>query len=862
MQKNYQPSIIEPELQAAWQEQKVFKAEELDNKEKFYCLEMFPYPSGKLHMGHVRNYTIGDVIARHQRLLGKNVLHPMGWDAFGLPAENAAIKHKTAPAKWTRENIDSMRQQLQQLGFSYDWEREIATCDAEYYRWEQWLFTKLYEKDLVYRKEAEVNWDPVDKTVLANEQVIDGRGWRSGAVVERRRIKQWFVRITAYAEELLQSLDHMPGWPESVKAMQRNWIGKSTGIKIQFTVDQHNSVDVYTTRADTLFGVTSIVVAAEHPLAISASDNNKAVKGFRESCQHDSMQEADMETMEKRGVALGLSATHPISGQKIPIWCANFVLMNYGTGAVMSVPAHDQRDFEFAQRYDLPVRSVVKPNRGEWREEAAFTDHGIVENSGDFDGLSSEDAKQAISRWLVENGCGETSTQYRLRDWGVSRQRYWGCPIPMIYDEEEAVHCADTLPVRLPLDVTMSEVGSPLKSMPEFLDTQIAENGKAAKRETDTFDTFFESSWYYARYCCPDFNIGMLDDRVNYWLPVDQYIGGVEHAVLHLLYARFFHKLLRDIGLIECDEPFKRLLTQGMVTAETFYRTTTEGKRQYFERDDLILKRDESGKICSALLDGDGQAVEVGNVEKMSKSKNNGVDPQTLIQQYGADTVRLFTIFAAPPDQSLEWNDQAIAGASRFLHRLWTFFKQHEGPLKAHGLAPLAEIVTQNDAVKSVRRELHTIIQRVIHDYERQHFNTVVAAAMELTRLAEHTDWLSLGKEANSVMGEVAYAILKMLYPVAPHISETLWNQFSKNISILECGWLIVDNSALVADTVELVVQVNGKLRGQISVGAQASHEDIKAVAISDQKVASHLTGLNVRRVIVVPNKLVNIVAS
>ena len=862
MQQEYDPQSIEVAVQKDWADNRVFKAEESSDKEKFYCLEMFPYPSGKLHMGHVRNYTIGDVISRYQRMLGKNVLHPMGWDAFGLPAENAAIQNKTAPAPWTEQNITNMREQLKRLGFSYDWDREFATCEPDYYRWEQWFFTKLYERGLVYKKEAEVNWDPVDQTVLANEQVVDGRGWRSGALVEKKKIPQWFIKITAYAEELLACLDELDGWPDSVKTMQRNWIGKSVGAEVEFTVEGADSLRVFTTRPDTIFGVTYLAVAADHPLAVKASENNAEVQAFRAQCAQSSTAEADLETMEKIGIDLGIKARHPLTGDDVPVWCANFVLMSYGTGAVMAVPAHDQRDYEFASKYGIEIKPVIYPEDGELDiTSESFVDYGVLKNSGQFDGQSSDEAKVSITQWLVENGLGEEQVNYRLRDWGVSRQRYWGCPIPMVYGADGEATPATEFPVELPTDVVMDGVGSPIKKMSSFIDTIHPQTGEAATRETDTFDTFFESSWYYARYCCPDLDTAMLDERANHWLPVDQYVGGIEHAVMHLLYARFFHKLMRDVGLIDSDEPFTRLLTQGMVTANTFYRKVGEGKEEFYPHSDVTLELDDKGSITTATLNTDGEPVSI-KVEKMSKSKNNGVDPQQMIDKFGADTVRLFTMFAAPPDQSLEWNDDAIAGGSRFLRRVWNFFARHADTLRKERLKPLNGIENASAATKSLRLTTHTIIQRVLFDYDRLQFNTVVAAAMELTNAGEKADWEAMGEHADSVLAELCHAVIKALAPVTPHLCEHLWNEFGTGESIYQSGFLSVDESALVKDEITYVVQVNGKLRGKIDVAASAEKSEIETLAQSDDNVQRFLEGVTVRKVIVVPNKLVNIVAN
>ena len=862
MQHEYSPKEIESSVQAHWEKTQIFKAIEDSDKEKFYCLEMFPYPSGKLHMGHVRNYTIGDVISRYQRMLGKNVLHPIGWDAFGLPAENAAIQNSTAPAPWTDSNIADMSGQLKRLGFSYDWSRELATCKPDYYKWEQWFFTKLYERGLVYKKESEVNWDPIDQTVLANEQVVDGRGWRSGALVEKKKIPQWFIKITDYAEELLSGLDDLDGWPDSVKTMQRNWIGKSVGAEVEFAVDGSDNLTVFTTRPDTVMGVTYLAVAADHPLAIKASESNSAIAQFRKECAQSSTAEADMETMEKRGISLGITATHPISGEAVPVWCANFVLMTYGTGAVMAVPAHDQRDYEFASKYAIDIKPVIYPAQGELDiSEQASVEYGVLQNSGEFDGLTSDQAKVSITQWLEQKQLGKQQINYRLRDWGVSRQRYWGCPIPFIYDAEGNATPATEFPVELPTDVVMDGVGSPIKKMSSFIDTVHPITGEAAVRETDTFDTFFESSWYYARYCCPGLDTDMLDERADYWLPVDQYIGGIEHAVMHLLYARFFHKLMRDVGLINSDEPFKNLLTQGMVTKETYFRMNGD-KKVYFYPSDVELQEDDKGRVLGATLISDGQPVEIGPIEKMSKSKNNGVDPQTMIDKYGADTVRLFTMFAAPPEQSLEWNDDAIAGGSRFLRRVWNLFDKNSERLNQTKLAPIAELANASSAAKGLRLTTHTIIQRVLFDFDRQQFNTVVAAAMELTNAAEKADWSAMGDDADAVCSEVCHTLVKILAPITPHLSEHLWSLYGDGQSIEASGWISLDESALVKDEITYVVQVNGKLRAKLAVAASSSKDEVEALAMADENVQRFLEGVTVRKVIVVPNKLVNIVAN
>ncbi|MDX1347193.1 MAG: leucine--tRNA ligase [Thiomicrorhabdus chilensis] len=813
----YQPQQIEAEIQKYWDENQTFVVTEDESKEKYYCLSMFPYPSGKLHMGHVRNYTIGDVISRFQRMQGKNVLQPMGWDAFGLPAENAAMQHKVAPAKWTYENIDYMRNQLKSLGLGYDWTREVATCHPEYYRWEQWLFTKLMEKGLVYRKLSVVNWDPVDQTVLANEQVIDGKGWRSGAPVERKEIAQWFLRITDYAEELLEGLDKLEGWPEQVKTMQKNWIGKSTGLQISFPIvgQENKTLDVYTTRPDTLMGVTYVAIAADHPMARKASLNNEPLERFIEECSHISTAEADMETMEKKGVDTGIRVTHPITGEDVPVWAANFVLMGYGTGAVMSVPAHDQRDYEFAKAYDLPMKAVIAPSAGEMVDvsEQAFTEKGILVNSGQFDGLKSKQALHEMAKALGEKGLGEKQTNYRLRDWGISRQRYWGCPIPVIY----CPACGalpvpeEQLPVRLPEDVVPDGSGSPLAKMDSFKNCECPQCGGRAKRETDTFDTFFESSWYHARYTSKDNDKAMLDERADYWAPVDQYIGGIEHAILHLLYARFFHKLMRDQGLVNSDEPFQNLLTQGMV-----------------------------------LLDG----------SKMSKSKGNTVDPQALIEKFGADTVRLFIMFAAPPEQSLEWSDKGVEGAFRFLNRVW---RQVHGHLE-HGCVDAATSSEGLDKVqKALRLKVHETLQKVTDDMgRRQHFNTAIAACMELmNELSKFDDDSAQGR---AVMQEALEILVCMLSPMAPHMAQSLWGSLGKSGLVLDVSWPQVDESALVKSEIELMVQVNGKLRGKIEVAADADKETILSAAKAEAAVLKFIESKEIVKEIVVPGRLVNLV--
>ncbi len=863
MQDKYDPQEIETRAQQYWAEHESFKAVEDPEREKFYCLSMFPYPSGKLHMGHVRNYTIGDVISRYQRMRGKNVLQPMGWDAFGLPAENAAIKNKVPPAKWTYENIDYMRGQLQRLGFGYDWSRELATCRPEYYRWEQWFFTKLYEKGLVYKKMATVNWDPVDQTVLANEQVIDGKGWRSGAPVERKEIPQWFIRITAYAEELLNDLDKLDGWPEQVKAMQRNWIGRSEGVEMRFALKQPvagvDSFDIYTTRPDTLMGVTYVALAAEHPIVLELARSNPELQAFVDECKRTAVSEADMALMEKKGMDTGLQAIHPLTGREVPVWAANFVLMDYGSGAVMSVPAHDQRDWEFARAYGLPIEQVIAPldDTEVDLEQGAFVEKGRLINSGEFDGLTSEAAFDAIARALEEKGLGQRKVNYRLRDWGVSRQRYWGAPIPMLTLEDGSVVPVpeEELPVVLPEDVVMDGVHSPLKADPEW--SKASYRGQPATRETDTFDTFMESSWYYARYCCPDNDRAMLDERANYWLPVDQYVGGIEHAVLHLLYARFFHKLLRDAGLVTSDEPFSNLLTQGMVLAETFYREDESGARHWYSPTDVEIVRDDKGGIEKAILREDGQPVEIGGITKMSKSKNNGIDPQMMIDRYGADTVRLFMMFAAPPDQSLEWSDSGVEGANRFLRRLWRVVGEHLGS----GPAPALDPAALEGELKKLRGKTHQTIAKVSDDIGRRYtFNTAIAACMELIN--------ELGKvkddsdQARAVRQEALEAIVLMLSPIVPHITHALWQALGHDEAVVDARWPEADEAALVQDTIEIVFQVNGKVRGKMEIPADLPREEVEKLALANPNVQKFIDGKTVRKVIVVPGRLVNIVAN
>ncbi|MDO9151373.1 MAG: leucine--tRNA ligase [Methylotenera sp.] len=811
MQQQYPFKDIEQSAQAYWETNQTFAANEHSDKPKYYCLSMFPYPSGRLHMGHVRNYTIGDVLSRFHKMKGFNVMQPMGWDAFGLPAENAAIKNETAPAAWTYSNIEHMKAQLKQLGLGVDWNREIATCKPEYYKWEQWLFTELFKKGLIYKKTSTVNWDPVDGTVLANEQVIDGRGWRSGALVEKRDIPQYFMKITAYAEELLNDLDQLEGWPEQVKTMQRNWIGKSYGCEVEFPiVGQNDNLKVYTTRPDTLMGATYVAVAAEHALATQAAQNNPALADFIAECKRGSVAEADVATAEKKGMATGLFVTHPLNGEQLPVWVANYVLASYGEGAVMAVPAHDERDFEFAGKYNLPVKAVIKHSD---TDTLPMTEHGILFDSKEFDGLDFDGASTAIATALSSKNLGKRRTQYRLRDWGVSRQRYWGCPIPIVHCQScgEVPVPGEQLPVVLPEDVVMDGVGSPIKKDPSFYETTCPTCGGNATRETDTLDTFFESSWYFARYASFDSTTAMADERANYWLPVDQYVGGIEHAILHLLYARFFNKLMRDVGLIKNDEPFTNLLTQGMVLKEG---------------------------------------------TKMSKSKGNTVDPQELIDTYGADTARLFMMFAAPPEQSLEWADSGVQGAHRFLRRLWQATYDHValGTVAAYTAGDL------NAELKTLRRQLHLTIEKVADDYGRRHsFNTAISSVMELMNALAKVE--GVDDASRQVRQEVLQNAALLLSPIVPHICQALWAELCPNSHILDAGWPVADLSATVQDSIEYVIQVNGKLRGSITVAKSENKENLEKLALEQPCVQKYIEeNMSVRKVIVVPNKLINVV--
>ncbi|RPE81320.1 leucine--tRNA ligase [Vulcaniibacterium tengchongense] len=909
----YDPQSVEAAAQRFWETTRAYEVGEDSAKPKYYCLSMLPYPSGALHMGHVRNYTIGDVISRYKRMTGHNVLQPMGWDAFGLPAENAAIKNRTAPAKWTYANIAHMKAQLKQLGYAIDWSREFATCTPDYYVHEQRMFVRLMKRGLAYRKNAVVNWDPVDQTVLANEQVIDGRGWRTGALVEKREIPQWFLKITAYAQELLDGLDRLPGWPEAVKTMQRNWIGRSEGLEIRFDVVDgdgrpvalpgNSGLTVFTTRPDTLMGVTFVSIAAEHPLAQHAARGDEELAAFIADLKKGGVSEAELETQEKRGRDTGLRAIHPITGEPVPVYVANFVLMGYGTGAVMAVPGHDQRDWEFAKKYNLPVKMVIVPApvrdalaeigqhlarhddpmrsalgeagavdvydttaavqvveefRQRIEEAGAYTERGWLVNSGEFDGLDFQQAFDALAARFEAEGRGQRRVNYRLRDWGVSRQRYWGCPIPVILCPKcgDVPVPEDQLPVLLPEDVEFSGVASPIKSNPEWRKTTCPQCGGAAERETDTFDTFMESSWYMHRYTSPGAGT-MVDARADYWMPIDQYIGGIEHAILHLLYFRFYHKLMRDQGLVGSDEPVRNLLTQGMVIAETFYRENPDGSKDWINPAEVDVVRDDKGRIVGATLKADGRPVVIGGTEKMSKSKNNGVDPQAMVAKYGADTVRLFSMFAAPPEQSLEWNEAGVEGMARFLRRFWREVASHAAQPAPAPLEPAALDAAQ----KTLRRQLHETIQKVGDDYGRRHsFNTAIAALMELLNHVSKFDDAS--EQGRAVRHEALSAMVLMLNPVTPHVCHALWQALGHPETLLEdVPFPQPDPAALVRDSVTVAVQVNGKLRGTIELPVDATKEDAERLAMAEPNVAQFLAGLTVRKVIVVPGKIVNIVA-
>ena len=858
MQEQYRPDMIEPKVQQYWAENKVFKAIKDESKEKYYCLSMFPYPSGRLHMGHVRNYTIGDVVSRYQRMLGKNVLQPFGWDAFGLPAEGAAIKNKTAPAKWTYENIAYMKKQLQLLGFGFDWDREIATCKPDYYKWEQWFFTELYKKGLVYKKTSTVNWCPNDETVLANEQVHEGCCWRCDTPVEQKEIPQWFIKITDYAEQLLGGLDNLPQWPDMVKTMQRNWIGRSEGVEITFDVaDTNENVAVYTTRPDTFYGVSYLGIAAAHPLAGLAAQNNPELAAFIQEAKNAKVAEADLATMEKKGMATGLFAIHPLTGEKLPIWVANFVLMHYGTGAVMAVPAHDQRDYEFANKYGLQIKQVIAPLAGQEIDlsKEAFTEHGELVNSAEFDGLDFDGAFNGIADKLEQLGVGKRQVNYRLRDWGVSRQRYWGAPIPMLTLENGDVVPAplEDLPIILPEDVVMDGVKSPIKADPNWAKTTF--NGVPALKETDTFDTFMESSWYYARYTSPKFAEAMLDkDEANYWLPVDQYIGGIEHATMHLLYFRFFHKLLRDAGFVTSDEPATKLLCQGMVLADAFYYTSPTNERIWVSPTQVTLERDEKGRIIKA-TDPEGRELVHTGMTKMSKSKNNGIDPQEMVEKYGADTVRLFMMFASPAEMTLEWQESGVEGAKRFLGRVWNLVYQYQqNPAKT-----ALDVTALSADQKALRREVHKTIAKVSDDIgRRQTFNTAIAAIMELMNKLTKAPLES--EQDRAVMAEALSAVVRMLYPITPHICFELWQALGNETAIDTAEWVKADKTAMVEDEKLIVVQVNGKVRGKVTVAADADEETVKTIAFADENVKKFTDNQQIVKVIYVAGKLLNVV--
>ena len=865
MQEKYHSQEIEKNAQQYWEQTAAFKAIEITGKPKYYCLSMFPYPSGKLHMGHVRNYTIGDVLSRYRRMQGYNVMQPMGWDAFGLPAENAAMQNNVSPAKWTYDNIAYMRKQLKSLGLSIDWSREIATCDSSYYRWNQWLFLRMLEKGLAYQTTGTVNWDPVDQTVLANEQVIDGCGWRTGAPVEKREIPMYYMKITQYADELLAALDTLTGWPERVRTMQANWIGKSYGVDITFPADTGSGtpqdLKVFTTRADTLQGATYVAVAAEHPIALYAAKNNPSLQAFIQECKLGSAKEADLATQEKKGMDTGLFVIHPLNGKKLPVWVANYVLMGYGEGAVMAVPAHDERDFEFATKYTLPIKAVIKPLDGdlEMPLAQAYVEHGVTFDSGEFSGLEFQKAVDAIAVVLEQKGLGKKRVHYRLRDWGISRQRYWGCPIPLIHCTDCGVVPVpdDQLPVVLPQDLVPDGSGNPLAKTPSFYECACPKCGKTARRETDTMDTFVDSSWYYARYACPDQNQAMTDERVNYWLPADQYIGGIEHAILHLLYSRFWSKVMRDLGLMTLDEPFTNLLTQGMVLNEIFYRKSGSGRMTYFNPAEVNIQYDEQGKRCGAILQTDNQPVESGGIGTMSKSKNNGVDPQKLVEEYGADTARLFMMFASPPTQTLEWADAGVDGAYRFLKRLWKQVYTH----LQHGVVKIDPALHQTltPELKSLHCQLHQTIAKVSDDLDRRHtFNTAIAAVMELMNglaKSQGTDPAS-----RNLMQEALENIVLLLSPIVPHICHELWRELKPGTELFEQPWPQADNAAMVQDEIKLIVQVNGKLRGEINVAKDAGKDVIEHAALTNEQVLKFIEGQAVKKIIAVPGRLVNIV--
>ena len=879
MQSQYRPAELEKQAQAEWEQAGAAKAIESKDRPKYYCLSMFPYPSGKLHMGHVRNYTIGDVLSRYHRMKGFQVLQPMGWDAFGLPAENAAMANGVPPAKWTDDNIAYMRKQLKSLGFAIDWSRELATCKPEYYRWNQWLFLRMLEKGLVYKKTGVVNWDPIDQTVLANEQVIDGRGWRTGALVEKREIPMYYMRITAYADELLSALDSLAGWPERVKVMQANWIGRSEGVEVSFPYEDGSGVlKVFTTRADTLMGATYCAVAAEHPLATRAAANNPQLAAFIEQCKRGAVIEAEIATQPKAGMSTGQFVVHPLSGEKLPVWVANYVLMGYGEGAVMAVPAHDERDFEFATQYRLPIKRVVQSTRGAYEDtvapwQDAYAEPGVTIDSGAFSGLAFEAAVDAIAAALEAKGLGKKRVQYRLRDWGISRQRYWGTPIPLIYCERcgDVPVPDDQLPVVLPDNLVPDGTGNPLAKTPSFYQTACPTCGGTARRETDTMDTFVDSSWYYMRYCCPDDATAMVDDRVGYWMTVDQYIGGIEHAILHLLYSRFWTKVMRDFGLVQIDEPFTNLLTQGMVLNEIFYRKSDSGRITYFNPADVELILDERGQRIGAKLKLDGKPVESDGIGTMSKSKNNGIDPQALIDEHGADTARLFTMFAAPPEQTLEWSDAGVEGAFRFLKRLWHFcaeFQRAGGAQTANDPSALARQVAASPDQTALRHEIHAILKQANYDLLKFQFNTVVSAAMKILNALEKayrgaggvSAVLAFSQESLPLVREALAIQLRLLAPITPHLSFHVWRELGLGNDVFDAPWPEPDENALKLDEIELVLQVNGKLRGSIKVPSDAARAQIEQMALASPIAQKYIEGQSVKKVVVVPGRLVNVV--
>ena len=867
MQPQYHPIDIERQAHAEWEQSRAARAVEAPGRPKYYCLSMFPYPSGKLHMGHVRNYTIGDVLSRYQRMRGYNVLQPMGWDAFGLPAENAAMANGVPPAKWTYDNIAYMKKQLKSLGFSIDWDRELATCKPEYYRWNQWLFLRMLEKGLVYKTTGLVNWDPIDQTVLANEQVIDGRGWRTGALVEKREIPMYYMKITAYADELLAALDKLPDWPERVKLMQANWIGRSEGVEVSFPYahEPKRLLKVFTTRADTLLGATYCAVAAEHPLATLAAKNNAALATFIEECKHGAVMEADLATQEKKGMPTGLFVLHPLTGEKLAVWVANYVLMGYGEGAVMAVPAHDERDFEFALKYGLPIKPVIRTSFGEttpapWTD--AYAEHGALINSGKYDGLDFQHAVDAIANDLQAKGLGNKRVQFRLRDWGISRQRYWGTPIPLIY----CTKCGDVpvpdaqLPVVLPEDCVPDGTGNPLNKRSDFVNVACPKCAGPARRETDTMDTFVDSSWYYSRYACPDNATAMVDERVKYWLAVDQYIGGIEHAILHLLYSRFWTRVMRDFGLVTFDEPFTRLLTQGMVLNEIFSRKQTTGRITYYNPADVEIKFDERGNRAGAVLKADGLPVESGGMGTMSKSKNNGVDPQALVDQYGADTARFFMMFTSPPEQTLAWSDSGVEGSFRFLKKIWSFASEYESAVrpKLSASVSLSAGAKLDAVLAKVRREIHLNLKQANYDMQRQQFNTVASACMKILNALDEVP--REGGLAAAVIQEGLSILLRVQAPITPHICHHLWRSLGFGTDVFAAPWPEPDESALEQDEIELVLQVGGKTRGKITVPADATKVAIEALTIGSALAQKYIAGQAIKKVVVVPGRLVNVV--